>query len=167
MTFISFSKNLYFTLSNDYVDIHGQYELMNFSIQCKFKNPKYKIPVSEIRDNALRELNNSPVMNKICVCFYYQIIDKIKEHVNLLKNKKKNMKKDAEERKRKSIELEYENNIFRKTNKKIKNERNKKYEKLLEKLRKENNELKEKINTIENQNKEINEKLDLILNKLN
>ncbi|CAG8782515.1 15251_t:CDS:1, partial [Cetraspora pellucida] len=68
-----------------------QYKLMNFSIQCKFKNPKYKIPVSEIReflniinkknddnhirffvsnvelgDNALRELNNSPVKNKIC-----------------------------------------------------------------------------------------------------
>ncbi|CAG8686321.1 8545_t:CDS:1, partial [Cetraspora pellucida] len=112
-------------------------------------------------------LNSSPVKNKICVCFYYQIIDKIKEHAKLIKNKKENSEKDAEERKRKFIELEYENNIFRKTNKKIKNERNEKYEKLIEELRKENDELKEKINTIENQNKEINIKLDLILSKLN
>ncbi|CAG8463717.1 792_t:CDS:1 [Cetraspora pellucida] len=162
---------------------------MNFSIQCKFKNPKYKILIGEIReflntinkknnDNhigffvsnvelseyALKELNSSPVKNKICVCFYYQIIDKIKEHVNLLKNKKDKLEKDDENRKRKFIELEHENNILREMNKRIKDE---KYEKLIEELRKENDELKKKIDMIENQNKKINEKLVLILNKLN
>ncbi|CAG8771706.1 11260_t:CDS:2, partial [Cetraspora pellucida] len=94
-----------------------QYELMDFSIQCKFKNPKYKIPVGEI------QLNNSPVKNKICVCLYYQIFDKIKEHAKLLKNEKENSEKDVEEKKRKFIELEYENNILREMNKKIKDEK--------------------------------------------
>ncbi|CAG8794153.1 10623_t:CDS:1, partial [Cetraspora pellucida] len=104
-------------------------------------------------------LNNSPVKNKICVCFYYQIIDKIKEHVNLLKNKKDKLEKDDENKKRR----EHDNNILKEMNKKIKDE---KYEKLIKELRKENSELIKKINIIENQNKEINEKLESQIEKL-
>src|ERR1043165_2501863 len=79
--------------------------------------------------------------------------------------KKDKLEKDDENKKRKFIELEHENNILREMNKKIKDE---KYEKLIEELRKENNELKKKIDTmIENQNKKIDKKLDSILNKLN
>ncbi|CAG8722812.1 21223_t:CDS:2 [Cetraspora pellucida] len=190
-TFISFSKEAYYTLPDDCVDIHGQYQLLNFLIQCKFKNPNYTIYVSEIREflnmlnrrdnnsfigffvsnvelssHALNELNSSNIKNRICVCSYHEIVDKIKEYAKILKNQQEELEKNEDDKKRKFIELECENKSL-----------SEKYEISIKKLREENEELKKKINIIENQNKEItekleiqsqefNKKLDLILNKL-
>ncbi|CAG8449253.1 8819_t:CDS:2 [Cetraspora pellucida] len=193
-TFISFSKKKYFTLLDDCVDIHGRYELLNFSIQCKFKNPNYKIPVSEIReflnmanrriddsqhigffvsnvglgDNAENELNSSSLKDKICICLYYEIVNKIKEYAKLLKIDQEELKKSDQDRKRKFIELKQENEILRMENKKIKQEKYEVYEKSIEELEKKIEEQNKKINIkLENQSQEFNKKLDMILNKLN
>ncbi|CAG8706568.1 1063_t:CDS:2 [Cetraspora pellucida] len=177
MTFISFSKEAYFTLSDDCIDIHGQYESLIFSIQCKFKNPKYKIPVSEIREflNLVNRKNNSDhigfFVSNVGLSEYAlrELNNSLLEKKNLYK--KENSEKGDEERKRKIIELEHENNILKKANKKIKEERNKRYEDSVEELKKENEELKKKIEEINeklnNQSLEFNTKLDLILNRLN
>ncbi|CAG8579789.1 3438_t:CDS:2 [Scutellospora calospora] len=88
MTFISFSKDIFRTLSDGNTDIHGQYGILNYFCQCKYKNEKYKIQANEMReflnsvmrktqyqigflvsniglgDNALNELNSSPVKDR-------------------------------------------------------------------------------------------------------
>jgi septal ring factor EnvC (AmiA/AmiB activator) len=125
----------------------------------------------ELSEYALRELNNSPIKNKICVCLFHEIVDKIKEYAEKIELEEEN-------KKRKIIELTYENEFLRKANKKIKEEHNEKYEKSIEKLKKENEEIKKTIKEIKNQNQELDKKiekqnqefkefLDLILRKLN
>ncbi|CAG8701274.1 1817_t:CDS:2 [Dentiscutata erythropus] len=107
----------------------------------------------ELGNNARIELEYLPIKNWICVCFYYEIVDKIFEYA----------------------QLETENKFLHKQNKKIKEKfqnRIKNLESdLKDKIDTENTDIKEIINNkymeYKNKSQAVNKKLDLILNKLN
>ncbi|CAG8722702.1 12713_t:CDS:2, partial [Dentiscutata heterogama] len=178
--FVYINKNNMPRISDGNIDIHGRYKFLFFLIQCKWLSPRYKIEVKVLREflntiaenpqfigflvsnvelgeYALKELKDSLLKDRICVCFYYEIVDKIKEHAEILKIKQDKDENEKKENKRKFTEIEAEIKFLRRENKKIKEERNEKYEKKIEELQTQINDLEEKLET---QNREIKERLE-------
>ncbi|CAG8826044.1 5805_t:CDS:2 [Gigaspora margarita] len=98
-TLVYLNKNNMPRISDGNIDLHGQYKLLIFLIQSKCKilvkdlreflhtisnQPKtsvgFLVSSVELGDNARIELENSPIKERICVCFYYEIVDKIFEY---------------------------------------------------------------------------------------
>ncbi|KAF0548416.1 hypothetical protein F8M41_026122 [Gigaspora margarita] len=124
-------------ISDRNIDLHGQNKLLIFLIQSKWLNPKSKILVKDLReflhtisnqpktsvgflvssvelgDNARIELENSPIKERICVCFYYEIVDKIFEYARVLKEKQdKLLKSKLKKGKEKPMSLKLRTNLF-------------------------------------------------------
>ncbi|CAG8493248.1 7735_t:CDS:2 [Scutellospora calospora] len=134
MTYISFSKDIYRTLSDGNTDVHGQCGILNYFCQCKYKNERYKIQANEMReflnsvlrktqyqigflvsnvelgDNALNELNISPVKDRVCVCYDYEIVEKkYEKHVEKLEKYNEKLEKEVKE-------IKEEVNVIKKQN---------------------------------------------------
>ncbi|CAG8707156.1 23540_t:CDS:2 [Cetraspora pellucida] len=144
------------------------------------RNPKYKVEVDEVRkllnviskkpetfigflvsnvplsDYAQKELENSKLKHRICVCYFHEIVDKIFEYAQILDQNQERGEWEMEKRKRKFKELKDENEFLKEENKRLKKESIKELKCRIETLEKK----------LENQNKEYNEKLNLILKKL-
>ncbi|CAG8751942.1 9776_t:CDS:2 [Cetraspora pellucida] len=205
-TLVYLNKNNMPRISNGNIDLHGQYKHLIFLIQSKckilvkdlreFLNTISKQPETsvgflvsnvELSDNARIELEKSPIKERICVCFYYEIVDKIFEYARIFEEKHDKLKKQNEERKRKADELKAENKFLRKQNKRLKEEfqsqikelesqivelkekteiQNQNIKKTIDnqykEFKKQNQEMKEKL---ENQSKKFDKKLDLILRR--
>ncbi|CAG8627962.1 1581_t:CDS:2 [Scutellospora calospora] len=151
MKSISFIKNIFLPVFDGNIDIHGQYRILNYFCQCKYKNINHKIQLKEMReflnlvekkihqfgflvsnvelsDDALKELNASSVKDRACVCYDYEIVERIKEYAVFIDYKNQKKELDEKEFKIKYIKLEKENEML-----KIFND---KYEKHIEKFEK-------------------------------
>ncbi|CAG8791472.1 22593_t:CDS:1 [Dentiscutata erythropus] len=122
-------------------------------------NVGFLVSNARLSEYAKLELENSELKERICVCFFHEIIDNIKKYAMIMCEQQQQLKKKNKERKRKMIESETETRIVRKENKRIKED----YQVHIQHLENRIIKLEKKFET---QNQEMNEKLEIQNEKL-